>query len=315
MQNHDFQNLFLRMIGGDEEYFFRNHWRQRTLLQKSAIPEFVGKYSYHQFIADYRNRNPFQETLVITIDDQGTRRMIRPGLEWSVDDISSRGASLALQALLLPKHHPDTPVPWQYFIDLHHHLSEYLLPDLPEGIQPDGAVAAVDIFCASRGTSTGGHFDMGDVFYFVLDGEREWTVELVPDPQRVIEIALTKDLHMQDHAPRKEHSILRIQPGDCLYVPPHTYHRVSSQGPSLAVSIGLPAYTEATLVKSLVARIQFERRMWKPIPSVPRSLGQLFTATQHETHDRISRLLSAIQAELPVLREGVSSSDLGLPDS
>jgi ribosomal protein L16 Arg81 hydroxylase len=133
-----------------------------------------------------------------------------------------------------------------------HGLSEYLLPGFPEGIQPDGAVSAVEIFCASEGSSTGGLYDTGDVFYFALDSAREWTAEFVPDPQRAVELVLTKDFYMRDHVPRKEYSAFTIQPSDCLYVPSHTYHRVSSKGSSLAVSIGLPAYTEATLVKSMV---------------------------------------------------------------
>lgn len=104
---------------------------------------------------------------------------------------------------------------------------------------------------------------------------------------------------MEDHPTQKEHIVITIKPGDCLYVPPFTYHRVRSHGQSLAVSIGLPAYTEATLLKVALERIQRERLMWKPLPSYPDGFTQLSHEADEETRARILDMLDAMKQAIP----------------
>jgi len=298
MNNESFHSLFLQMTGGDDEHFFRSHWRQRVLFSQSAVPQLTSGYSYAQFIADYNRLSPHRETLVVTIGDQGTRKMIRPDKDWGIDSALDKGSSLVVQALLFPQDSSYLPQAWSKFIALHYDLCSYLLPGLPQGINPEGAVATVDIFCTSVDTSTGGHYDTGDVFYFVLDGEKEWTLELVPDPETVLRLFSTEGKYMLDHAPQKEHVTITVRPGDCLYVPPFTYHRVSSQGRSLAVSIGLPAYTEATLLKANLVRLQRQLLMWKPLPSFPRKFQDLHEEAQRETENRVFALLNSMSTSV-----------------
>ena len=302
MLKSEFQVLFSRLIGGDEEEFFNRYWRQRVLLSKGAVPSLPHPYTCEEFIAEYKRMNPYGESLMITIDDKGVRRMVRPDREWSSSGELDKGTSLVLQAISLVRDSATVPFVWRYFVDLHYDLCGYLLPGLPPGLQPDGAVAAVDIFYTSGETSTGGHYDTGDVFYFVLDGEKEWTLELTPDPETVLQLFVAKDKYMNDHQPKREHIAVTVQPGDCLYVPPYTYHRVSSHGPTLAVSIGLPTYTEATLLKTVLTRLQREGLIWKPLPSFPQNRTRLFDEAQEETRKRLAGMLDGIGRSIPAGR-------------
>lgn len=302
VSKYDFHTLFLQMVGGDKEFFFQNYWRKRVLFSQAAIPQTQFAYSYEHFMQHYHETRPLDQSLVVTIDDNGKRKMVRPTDDWATGS-GLEGASLVLQALLLPETISGIPEIWQRFRQLHYDLCAYLLPGFPQGAQPDGAVAAVDLFCTSQDSSTGGHYDTGDVFYFVLDGEKEWTLELEPDPQTVLRLFSIKGKYMEDHPTQKEHIVITIKPGDCLYVPPFTYHRVRSHGQSLAVSIGLPAYTEATLLKVALERIQREWLIWKPLPSYPDAFTHLSHNADEETRTRILHMLDAMKQAVPATRE------------
>lgn len=302
MSSSDFQRLFRQMIGGSEDEFFNHYWRQRVLLSKAAVSSPCGSYSCGEFVTDYKRANPLAESLIVTIDGEGVRRMVKPDSELSANGSLEDGGSLVLQAIMFPKDSTKIPTVWKCFVDLHYDLCAYLLPGLPPGSQPDGAIAAVDMFYTSGKTSTGGHYDTGDVFYFVLDGEKQWTLELTPDPETVLRLFTSKDnKYMHDHQPSREHITVTVQPGDCLYVPPFTYHRVSSNGPTLAISIGLPTYTEATLLKTVLTRLQTERLIWKPLPSFPLNRDTQFQEAQNETRNRVSQMLDAMAGSISPL--------------
>lgn len=302
MLNSDFHSFFTRMIGGQADEFFDLHWRQRVLFSKTTVPPVPHPYTCAEFISDYKRENPYAESLIVTIDDESVRRMVRPHRDWSTSGSLDDGGSLVLQAIMLPRDSAKLPAVWRYFVDLHYDLCAFLLPDIPPGSQPDGAVAAVDIFYTAGEASTGGHYDTGDVFYFVLDGEKEWTLELTPDPATVLQMLTSEDnKYMNDHQPTREHVTIRVQPGDCLYVPPYTYHRVSSHGPTLAVSIGLPTYTEATLLKTVLTRLQREGRIWKPLPSFPANRAMQSQEAQDETRKKITEMLDAMDRSISAL--------------
>ena len=149
-----------------------------------------------------------------------------------------------------------------------------------------------------RVLASGGHYDTGDVFYFPLYGEKVWTVELTPDFDKGLQLAV--DHTKCDLAPRAEHMKVRMRPGDCLYVPPYTYHRVCSSGKSLAVSLGMPTYTELALLRASLIHIQKDRALHCPLPSYPRNHGTLFHAAEGETR---MRLLHAVDLLAAFLRE------------
>ena len=288
-----FQTTFRQMIGGSEERFFHDHWRKKTLFNPSSVPSLRGSYDFDRFRDDYRSLNFHHATLLISVDGRGNRKMVRAVEQNSIDDALSKGMCVVLQALLLPSTLCGIPQQWRRFVTLHGELCEYLLPDFPFLMKPGGPVAAVDIFCSRSESTSGGHYDSGDVFYFVLDGEKEWTVELSPDYDMGIRLAVENAKY--DLSPRREHLKIRVRPGDCLYVPPYTYHRVSSLGRSLAVSVGLPAFTEYTLLRSSLPNIQKELCLHQPLPTCPRTQGKLFGAAEEERKAMRRRTLETIE--------------------
>ena len=170
---------FPQLVGGDEARFFREHWRKRTLFTPGAVPEFRGWYDVARFIDDYGRVGYHDATLLIGLDEQHRRVMLRPNQN-VVGEALGQGMSVVLQALQLPEQAIDATPQWRFFLNLYDALCAYLLPGFPSRAPAGGPVAALDIFCTTAETSIGGHYDTGDVFYFVLDGEKEWTVELVP---------------------------------------------------------------------------------------------------------------------------------------
>lgn len=292
-----FPDLFSRLVAGDQDTFFRNHWRRRVLHQPNAIE--VPAYTCEQFLEEYRLANRYKESLVVAIDDQGIRRMVRPTHDWIQKEFMAAGGSLVLQAIRLPRDWHDMPDVWRNFVRLHDQICNYVLPGLPPGQQPDGPIAAVDFFYTSGETSTGGHYDPGDVFYFVLDGMKEWTVEFEPDTDTVLKLYESPHEHfMSDHSPTKESTTLCVKPGDCLYVPPFTYHRVASHGPTLAVSLGLPTYTEATLLKTLLRQLERDGRhwnIWDPLPTYPERFSEEYLTASTESSARVTSLLSSLK--------------------
>jgi ribosomal protein L16 Arg81 hydroxylase len=295
------------MVGGNEECFFRHYWRQRTLFVESAVPELVGLIDYSQFLNEYRLVNCHQATLIIDVDKQGNRRMLRVNQDNTIDEALNKGLSIVLQVLLLPQTLANKPQVWGWFANLHHELCNYLLPAFPLNVQIGGPVAAVDIFCTCSESTSGGHYDTGDVLYFVLDGEKEWNVELGPDMEMGFELASQSG--KRDLPPRKESTNITVRPGDCLYVPPYTYHRVCSRGRSLAVSLGLPTFTELTLLRNSLVRMQKERTLFFPLPSYPRTQGQLFHAAANEIRQRSLDALGLHEPITSTLAEQTSSGE------
>jgi ribosomal protein L16 Arg81 hydroxylase len=205
--------------------------------------------------------------------------------------------SVVLQALLLPANLPRLPDQWSWFLALHRSLCDYLLPGFPSRLLPGGPIAALDVFCTASDTSIGGHYDTGDVFYFVLDGEKEWIVELIPDIDTGLRLAAEGTNYKLDRLPQSEHTTICVRPGDCLYVPPYTYHRVSSHGRSLAVSVGLPTFNELTLIRNSLVRIQREHALFDPLPSFPRTHRSLSCDAETETQRRTLSALGLPRVE------------------
>jgi len=284
---------FPQLVGGDEARFFREHWRKRTLFTPGAVPELRGWYDVARFIEDYGRVGYHDATLLIGLDEQHRRVMLRPNQN-VVGEALGQGMSVVLQALQLPEQAIDATPQWRFFLNLYDALCAYLLPGFPSRAPAGGPVAALDIFCTTAETSIGGHYDTGDVFYFVLDGEKEWTVELVPDPAEGHRLTATGTNYTLDRSALKEHINITVTPGDCLYVPPYTYHRVQSHGRSLAVSCGLPTYTEVTLLRTALSRIQQERMIFEPLPSYPRTEGDLFERAEREVKQRAGAVLDLL---------------------
>jgi len=286
------RDIFRKIVGGDEERFFRDYWRKRTLFTESALPCLQSFYDLDQFVRDYHELGCHDSTLVISVDKEKKRRMLHVTQSESVDSALARGMSVVVQALLLPKN-ISIPEKWQWFIDLHRGFCDYIFPAFPAGLLFSGPVAAVDLFCTLSESCSGGHYDTGDVFYFALSGEKEWSVESVSDFENGHRLA--SESNKSDLLPRGEHMEINVRPGDCLYVPPYTYHRVRSTGPTLAVSLGLPTHTGLSLLRASLIEIQKEKLLHLPLLSYPRDHDMLFRLAEEATRERIIRAVDLLK--------------------
>lgn len=286
------QDLLRRAISGStDDGFLQLYWRKKTLLAKAVFPELEEFYGITGFLNDYLMLNKYESTLLVIVDAERNREFRRPPSREGVERAIAQGIPIVLQALLLPEKLDSLPQPWAWFIDLHRRLCEYLLPGYPPALQSGGSIAAVDFFLTTGESSTGGHYDTGDVFYFVLEGERHWTVELCPDEDTALRLAAEGVGHKSDRSPQKECMEIWVEPGDCLYVPPYTYHRVRSRGRSLAVSLGLPTFNEFTLLRSRLIQMQNHGYSYRPLPSFPVSHDALFSAAREEVRSRVWEFL------------------------
>lgn len=293
-----FETLLGKIAVNGETRFFERYWR-KELFHMPGVLGNVG-YTCDDFLTEYAAGSYAAQTLTVNVDERGVRRMVRPPAGTTVTVNPGEPTSLVVQGIMLADNRATVPEVWRAFIDLQFELCAYLLPDMPPGLQPDGPIAAVDIFHTTGETSTGGHYDPSDVFYFVLDGEKDWSVELFPNPERVLELyASPHENYMRDHAPGKTPVKITLKVGDALYVPPFTYHRVSSSGRSLAVSVGLPTYTEATLIKQVARARERSGRVWniwEPLESVPRALTGQYEQVSARNAARISSFLNTIKS-------------------
>lgn len=301
----DAKQLLSMMVGGSEEQFLREYWRKRTLFAEGRVPQLEHYYSVAQFIADYRMLDYHSATYIISISQEGVRNFVTPRDWVSVESALKQGIPMALLTMNIPKRIPRRPAKWDQLISFHQSLCEHLCRDFPappRGLAHDYfATASVDLFYASatcQETTTGGHYDTGDVFYFVLDGSKEWVVELCPDLETTKSLQMLPggmgNLSSVDRQPLRDLMKVTLTPGDCLYVPPYTYHRVSSKGTSLAVSIGLPTFNEVTLFAYHLLQLQFKQGLYNPLPSFPHTHEELSSEARRETQDRMMRVLSTL---------------------
>jgi ribosomal protein L16 Arg81 hydroxylase len=285
---------FSRLVGGDALAFFTQHWRQRVLVTRAALPEWRGVYDLERFLLEYHRAGVHDATLLATVDGEQRRLMRRPKTSSEVDEALAGGASAVLQALLLRARARELPEAWRKLLSLHEQLCGYLLPDFPPCPTTGRPVAALDIFCTTGESTTGGHYDTGDVFYFVFEGEKEWTLEWEPDPATAHRLLAEGSGFVQDRAPHHAHQTIVVRPGDCLYVPPFTYHRVRSTGRSLAASFGLPAFTEIGVLTTLLNRLERESACYDPLPTIPRAFPELAAEAARENGARIARMLTRL---------------------
>src|SRR5690242_14398511 len=93
------RDIFRKIVGGDEERFFRDYWRKRTLFTESALPCLQSFYDLDQFVRDYHELGCHDSTLVISVDKEKKRRMLHVTQSESVDSALARGMSVVVQAL------------------------------------------------------------------------------------------------------------------------------------------------------------------------------------------------------------------------
>ena len=200
------------------------------MVAHNCLTELHSFYSIKQFTGDYFQADYHAATLVIDIVE-GKRRFAIPAGSSAVSQALKRDSSIALQTLQFPPDLRRMPEKWKWMIELHAELCRYFLPGSPDSRFLGAPIAAVDVFCTLSASTTGGHHDTGDVFFILLEGEKVWTVECQPDPNMADNPYKQRMLSGMDLEPANETITVALSPGDCLYMPPYTYHRVRADGP------------------------------------------------------------------------------------
>jgi ribosomal protein L16 Arg81 hydroxylase len=285
------------MMGSDTEQFLDAIWRRRTSVVRNCLTELRSFYSISQFMEDYLRADYHAATLVIDTTG-GARRFTVPTSSSAVSQALKRGLSVALQALQLPGDWKGMPEKWKWMNELHSALCRYFLPGLPTSRFLGAPVSAVDVFCTLSPSTTGGHHDAGDVFFLPLEGEKVWTVEYEPDLNIANSPYKQRLLSGMDLEPANETTTVTLYPGDCLYMPPHTYHRVRSEGPSLAVSFGLPAYNAIHLLAYQLSSLAGRAEFTKLLPSAPENGAGLNLSAKAERRRQLRGLLEVLMKQL-----------------
>jgi ribosomal protein L16 Arg81 hydroxylase len=293
METNETNQIIAQMMGGDTKRFLEAHWRRRILVARDSLPELRSFYSVDQFIGDYLRTDFHDASLVIDIVDS-RRRFTVPADSSAASQALRQGSSIALQALRLPVDLPGMPEKWRWMIELHAALCRYFLPGLPTARFLGSPISAVDVFCTVSASTTGGHHDTGDVFFLALEGEKEWTVEYQPDMSTVDNLYKAQLLSKMDLEPANETTTVVLSPGDCLYMPPYTYHRVRSNGPSLGVSFGLPAFNAIHLLAHKLSSLASRTEFIKPLPSAPENEHDAWAAARVEQRRQLRDLLEVL---------------------
>jgi ribosomal protein L16 Arg81 hydroxylase len=286
-----------QMMGGDAKQFLDVHWRQRILVVRDCLPELRTFYTVKEFLDDYFQVDYHGESLVIDTAD-GARRFTVPASYSVVSQALKQGSSVALQALRLPPDLAKRPEKWKWMTELHTAICKYFLPGLPLERFLGAPIAAVDVFCTMSASTTGGHYDTGDVFFLPLEGEKEWTVEYHPDDSIAERFYKMQSPAGLDLEPTKETTTVVVSPGDCLYVPPFTYHRVRSTGPSLGVSYGLPSFNAIHLLAHQLSSLVHQSEFTTLLPSAPESEHSAYTTAKREQGRLVRELLQSLLKRL-----------------
>ncbi|MCC4783979.1 hypothetical protein CSB62_20925 [Vibrio splendidus] len=282
------------ILGSTHERFFEQFWSKKTHLFRDCLPSLKGFYDSNKFIEDYKRLQYHAVTLLVSVKDK--KRLTQfPSSFDLVEERLSEDDSMVFSPLYLPDSYDDLPYEWNWFLSFYHVFCRYALPGFPTKNHWSWISSGPDFFHTLGSSQIGGHYDKGDVLYFVLEGEKEWTVELQPDYMNANKLMTMGDLTGQDLSPINEVDTYILKPGDCLYIPAFTYHRVRSSGKSLAVSVGLPNFSESSLIKYLMAQSELPL---VPFPNYPASMQDLHYSALQERNVRMKAVLGKFESLL-----------------
>src|SRR5262245_54026226 len=155
MKTSETNRIIAHMMGDNTKQFLDAHWRRRISVVRNSLHEFHSFYGVSQFIEDYFNADFHAASFVIDVVG-GRRQFTVPANSGEVSQALGRGASIALQALRLPRDLPRMPEKWKSMIGLHSALCGYFLSGFPSSQFFGAPIAAVDIFCSVSASTTGG---------------------------------------------------------------------------------------------------------------------------------------------------------------
>ena len=209
------------------EDFLRDYWQKRSLLVRSAWPQFLSPLEPEDLIQ------------LAQRDDTDSRLILRKGgeYEWEArfgpfDEEEITGLGESHWTLLVQE------------VDRMMPEVSALLRSVP--FLSNWRIDDVMVTYATDGGGVGAHIDNYNVFLLQGLGKRKWEVEERPAQDE--ELVPDLDVRILSHFEPTDTWIL--EPGDMLYLPPRIAHRGTAVGDCLTYSIGCRAPSKSDLVSA-----------------------------------------------------------------
>lgn len=286
--------------------FFTEIWSKRPLHVPCAAPECVGVYCVNEFLADMTLVQP-PPFIVASVRD-GERVHSRHTTSNAVLSAVEAGGVASIK-MSRRWHDTESPSNWEWMRLLFGNLCSaacmiYMDPRRSED---------VDLFLAGPNSRLGAHYDTTHVFTLQLFGERKWVVEYaVRLDERLA--ALRDPNYRRERELRVQGPTLEVtlHPGDALYVPAYAVHNVTGAGWSVALSLGLRAFNEIDLVRSVLETIEGTKYVdYGPAASLPASCGE----SHVEAKLALARRTRSLIKQLETAAIGLTMAELRLPET
>ncbi|GMQ81503.1 MAG: cupin domain-containing protein [Rhodothermia bacterium] len=214
------------------EEFLRDYWQKRSLLVRSAWPQFLSPLEPEDLIQ------------LAQRDDADSRLILREGgdYKWEArfgpfDEDEITGLRESDWTLLIQE--VDRMIP----------EVSALLQSVP--FLHNWRIDDIMVSYATDGGGVGAHIDNYDVFLIQGIGKRKWEIE--GEPVEDEELLPDLDVRILSHFEPTDTWIL--EPGDMLYLPPRIAHRGTAVGDCLTYSIGCLAPSKNDLVSAFVENL------------------------------------------------------------
>ncbi len=269
----------LRLLGGlTASEFLRDYWQKRPLFVRGAWPDLACPISA-------------EELAGLACEEEVTARLVQERHRkqpWLV----SYGPFDEKVFARLPKTH------WTFLVnDCEKHVPELQALVEPFRFIPDWRIDDLQISYAADQGSVGPHYDDYDVFLLQLEGRREWRFGAAP----LTDLSCVDGLDLRLLRHFDADTVVVVEPGDLLYLPPRVGHHGIAQGPCMTASVGFRAPAHRDLLhafaEALVARTPEDHRYADPDLAPRASSAEITPTAVHKFRQTISALTAMTDRE------------------
>lgn len=226
MTQHETRRL---LGGGSASAFLRDHWRQKPLFVRNAVPN-CGEWLQRNALFELAMRDDV-ESRIVTRHSGGWHVAYGPFTKRQLVRQPARGWTLLVQGVeqFMPE-------------------AESLLRQF--SFMPHARLDDLMVSYAAPGGGVGPHFDSYDVFLLQGAGSRRWRISAQTD------LALVDDLPLRilkRFCPRRE---WRVETGDLLYLPPRYAHEGVALSDCMTLSVGFRAPRKQELATNFLEYLQ-----------------------------------------------------------
>jgi hypothetical protein len=269
--------------------FFREYWDKKALY----IPGTADKFSEIYDVDRWRQSRRFRELVAATVDDRGLQREypIEPDL---IDPLYRAGLTICADVSDDPRLSP-------------------FLRGFCARLKLPGGPGFAKLYASADDRGFAVHCDKYHVFVMQIDGRKRWRFSRTPAvPSADCGGALNEAglpvftfprqgvrMTSHDHLPVDPPQIDRLEeallgPGDCLYLPPGTWHVARASGHSMAVSISPPRTTIGHLIMRSLEQWLLLKPEWRAdalaMPGEHGEPGKIARSLEEQLAARIAEL-------------------------